>query len=94
MINQGFLSDDFLLQSEAARVLYHKYAEDMPIYDFHTHLPAQALAGDVAFENMSKIWLNGDHYKWRAMRANGVDEKYITGEGSDWEKWNRVGRRN
>ena len=74
-----FLSEDFLLQTPTAKTLYHQYAEDMPIYDFHCHLPVRDIAENKKFENLTQIWLYGDHYKWRAMRANGVKEKYITG---------------
>ena len=74
-----FIGDDFLLQSEAAVRLYHDYARDMPIIDYHNHLSAKKIAEDKPLKNITDAWLNGDHYKWRAMRANGVDEKYITG---------------
>ncbi|MBN1127011.1 MAG: glucuronate isomerase [Sedimentisphaerales bacterium] len=82
-----FLSDDFLLQSDTARTLYHKHAAEMPIYDYHCHLPADQIAADVQFENMTQIWLYGDHYKWRAMRSNGIEERYCTGDASDWDKF-------
>ena len=88
-----FITDDFLLQTEAARKLYHTCARDLPIIDYHCHLPPQQVADDQQFANLTKIWLDGDHYKWRLMRAAGVDEKYITGDASDWEKfeqWARV----
>ncbi|MEE4165965.1 MAG: glucuronate isomerase [Desulfocapsaceae bacterium] len=84
---QSFLSDDFLLQTDTARELYHVYAEHQPIFDYHCHLPVREIAGDINFSNLTKIWLNGDHYKWRAMRANGIDEKFITGSASDEEKF-------
>ena len=84
-----FLTDDFLLQSETARVLYHDYAKDLPIIDYHNHLPPNEIAGDRQFENISKAWLYGDHYKWRAMRAQGIDEHYITGGASDFEKFEK-----
>ncbi len=84
---KSFLSDDFLLDTETARKLYFDHAAKMPIYDYHCHLPAAAIASDRQFENLTQIWLAGDHYKWRAMRANGVDERYITGDASDWEKF-------
>ncbi|GAA0554273.1 glucuronate isomerase [Chitinophaga japonensis] len=74
-----FLSDDFLLQTETAKRLYHEYASGMPIIDYHNHLPPEDIAGNRQFEHMSAMWLQGDHYKWRAMRANGVAEEYITG---------------
>lgn len=83
----GFLTDDFLLHSEPARRLYHEYARDMPIIDYHCHLPPDQIATNYRFKNLTEIWLKGDHYKWRAMRALGVDEKYITGEAPDREKF-------
>ncbi|MHC4873420.1 MAG: glucuronate isomerase [Planctomycetota bacterium] len=83
----NFIHEDFLLQTEAAKRLYHDYAKDMPIIDYHCHLPPQQAADDINFDNLAHIWLHGDHYKWRAMRSNGVDEKFCTGEASDWEKF-------
>ncbi|MDR3183739.1 MAG: glucuronate isomerase [Planctomycetaceae bacterium] len=83
----NFITDNFLLQSAEAVQLYHDYAKDMPIIDYHCHLSPQEVAEDRRFENLTQIWLAGDHYKWRAMRAAGVDEKYITGDASDWEKF-------
>lgn len=82
-----FLSEDFLLQTESAQRLYHEFASMMPIFDYHCHLPVEEIAADKKFANLTAIWLNGDHYKWRAMRANGIDEKYITGSASDEEKF-------
>lgn len=82
-----FMSEDFLLYSDAAKRLYHDYARDMPIFDYHCHLPVQDIREDTRFANLTQIWLNGDHYKWRAMRANGIDERYITGDASDLEKF-------
>lgn len=82
-----FLTDDFLLYSETARILYHEYAKDMPIFDYHCHLSPAEIAQNTQFRNLTHIWLAGDHYKWRAMRTNGVKEYYITGEASDWEKF-------
>ena len=67
-----FMGEDFLLRSDAARELYHRYAADMPIYDYHCHLNPQDIAEDRQFENLSQIWLEGDHYKWRALRAAGA----------------------
>jgi glucuronate isomerase len=84
---QPFLSDDFLLHTETARRLYHEYAEHQPIFDYHCHLPVEEIATDKKFANLTRIWLNGDHYKWRAMRANGIDEKFITGDAADDEKF-------
>lgn len=82
-----FLSEDFLLETETARILYHDYAASMPIIDYHNHLPPDQIAEDKQFGNMTEIWLKGDHYKWRAMRANGVPEKYITGDADDVTKF-------
>ena len=83
----NFIHDDFLLHSESARRLYHEYAAAEPILDFHSHLPAAEIASDRRFENLTQIWLDGDHYKWRAMRANGVAERYCTGDGSPFERF-------
>jgi len=82
-----FLDENFLLNNKTAERLFHDYAKGMPIIDYHNHLPPQEIAMDLNFENITKAWLNGDHYKWRAMRANGVNEEYVTGAGSDWEKF-------
>ena len=82
-----FIHDNFLLQTEAARSLYHEYAAGEPILDFHSHLPATEIAEDLRFRDLTEIWLEGDHYKWRAMRANGVPEKYCTGDVSPFEKF-------
>ncbi len=82
-----FIDDDFMLQSEPAKELYHFFAEDMPIIDYHCHLPPDEIAADKKFDNISSVWLAGDHYKWRAMRANGADERYCTGDASDREKF-------
>jgi glucuronate isomerase len=82
-----FLGDDFLLNNEPARILYHDYAKDMPIFDYHDHLRPAQIAGNVKFENLARIWLDGDHYKWRLMRAFGIDERFITGNASDYEKY-------
>jgi len=82
-----FLSEDFLLHTKTAKVLYRDFAENMPIFDYHCHLPVKEIAENKKFENLTQIWLNGDHYKWRAMRANGIDERYITGEATDYEKF-------
>jgi glucuronate isomerase len=86
---QAFLSDDFILQTDTARVLYHQHAAALPIIDYHCHLSPKDLAEDRQFENLTKIWLDGDHYKWRAMRTHGVAEKYITGEADDYEKFEK-----
>ena len=84
-----FMDDDFLLQSETAKKLYYQFAAPMPIFDYHCHISPQEIAEDRRFNNLSEIWLHGDHYKWRAMRTNGVDEKYCTGNASDWEKFQK-----
>ena len=83
----SFINEDFLLQSKTARRLYHEYAQDQPILDYHNHLPPRDIADDRQFQNLFEIWLEGDHYKWRAMRANGVDERYCTGEADPYEKF-------
>lgn len=82
-----FLNEDFLLQTETAKRLYHEYAENQPIIDYHNHLPPDQIDSDYQFKNITEIWLKGDHYKWRAMRTNGIDEHYITGAASDEEKF-------
>jgi len=82
-----FINDDFLLQNNIARQLYHGFAKGLPIIDYHCHLSPKDIAQDRKFENLTQLWLEGDHYKWRAMRANGIDEKFITGDTSDWEKF-------
>jgi len=87
-----FITDDFLLHNKTARTLYHDYAEKMPIYDYHCHLPAELIAGDHQFKNITEAWLHGDHYKWRALRTNGIDEKYITGSANDYEKFEKWAR--
>ncbi len=81
-----FLDENFLLQNSTAERLFHEYANPQPIIDYHNHLPPDEIANNKNFANLTEIWLDGDHYKWRAMRANGVDEKYITGDASDKEK--------
>ena len=82
-----FITDDFLLYNETAKELFHGTAKDLPIIDYHNHLNQKEILEDKNFTNLSEIWLGGDHYKWRAMRANGVDESYITGDRSDYEKF-------
>jgi glucuronate isomerase len=83
----AFLDEDFLLQTPTARRLYHEYAEGEPILDYHCHLPVQDIANDRCFRNLFEIWLEGDHYKWRAMRANGVEERFCTGDADRYEKF-------
>jgi glucuronate isomerase len=82
-----FISENFLLTNKTSQNLYHNFAKDLPIIDYHCHLSPEEIAQNRKFKNITQIWLNGDHYKWRAMRTNCVDEKYITGEASDWEKF-------
>ena len=82
-----FLNPDFLLYSDQAKALYHNFAKDLPIIDYHNHLPPDEIAGNKKFVNLTEIWLKGDHYKWRAMRAFGISEEYITGNASDEEKF-------
>src|SRR6195952_2966343 len=84
-----FLDENFLLQTKSAQELYFGYAKDMPIIDYHCHLPQQQIAEDKQFRNLSEAWLYGDHYKWRAMRTNGVHESYCTGDKSDFEKFEK-----
>ena len=83
----SFLNKDFLLQNNFTKKLYHNFAKDLPIIDYHNHLSAKQIAEDTQFENITQVWLYGDHYKWRAMRAFGIDEKYITGNATDKEKF-------
>jgi glucuronate isomerase len=85
----SFLTEDFLLHSDFARILYHDYAKNLPIIDYHNHLPPAELASNRQFEDISKIWLAGDHYKWRAMRTLGINEHFITGGASDLEKFQK-----
>jgi glucuronate isomerase len=89
MSDKLFITDDFLLHSDAAKTLYHDYAKSQPIYDYHCHLSPEDIANDRQFETITQIWIQGDHYKYRAMRANGIDEKYITGDASDYEKFQK-----
>jgi len=86
---EQFLTEDFLLQTRTAKALYHEHARKMPIYDYHCHLPAYQIAADHRFEDLTQAWLAGDHYKWRAMRTNGIDERYVTGDADDGEKFEK-----
>ncbi|HMG09663.1 MAG TPA: glucuronate isomerase, partial [Mucilaginibacter sp.] len=86
---KSFLDQDFLLNTKTAQRLYHEYASELPIIDYHCHLPPDQIAEDTKFENLTRVWLYGDHYKWRAMRANGVNEEYITGNKTDQEKFEK-----
>jgi glucuronate isomerase len=84
-----FLDEDFLLKTKTAQRLYNDYAKEMPVIDYHCHLPPQQIAEDHQFENLTQAWLYGDHYKWRAMRTQGISEAYCTGNKSDWEKFQK-----
>jgi len=84
---KSFIHDDFLLQSDAARDLYHTFAKSEPIYDYHCHLPPAQIADNHAFADLAEIWLGGDHYKWRAMRSNGVAERFCTGDADPFAKF-------
>lgn len=86
-MRKEFIHEDFLLESTSASTLYHSYARSLPIIDYHCHLSPKDIAGNKQFANLTQIWLYGDHYKWRAMRACGIDERFITGNASDWEKF-------
>ena len=83
-----FIDKDFLLETETAQALYHNYAAKLPIIDYHCHVPPKDIAEDKVYNNITELWLGGDHYKWRAMRCCGVDEEYITGSASDYDKFN------
>ncbi len=84
---EKFMSENFMLSSETARKLYHTYAADMPIIDYHCHINPREIAENRRFNNITEVWLGGDHYKWRVLRSNGIEEKYITGDASDYEKF-------
>ena len=88
-MNKPFINDDFLLGCKTARRLYHDFAEHQPIIDFHCHLSPSMIADDIRFDNLGQAWLDGDHYKWRAMRINGVDEKFCTGNAASLEKFSK-----
>lgn len=85
----SYITDNFMLDSPSAQTLYHSYAKECPIIDFHNHLDAKAIAMNTEPRSITELWLGGDHYKWRAMRANGVDEHFITGDASDYEKFEK-----
>ena len=89
MSSKPFISDDFLLQSQTAKLLYREYAKSQAVLDYHNHLSPKDIAEDRQFENLTQIWIEGDHYKWRAMRANGIEERYITGDATDLEKFQK-----
>lgn len=84
-----FITADFMLETASARTLYHEYAEGLPIVDYHCHLSPKEIAEDLRWENITRVWLGGDHYKWRVMRSNGIEERFITGDASDREKFQK-----
>lgn len=84
-----FMDKDFLLSTDTAKTLYHDFAANMPVLDYHCHINPQEIAEDRKFDNITQLWLGGDHYKWRIMRANGIEERYITGDASDREKFQK-----
>ncbi len=86
-MSKSFIHDNFLLENKYAEELYHNYSKNQPIIDYHNHLPPQQIAEDKTFENITNVWINGDHYKWRAMRTLGINEKFVTGTASDKEKF-------
>jgi len=86
---QPFLSEDFLLTNCTARSLYHEFATKQPIIDYHCHIDPKEIYEDRQFDDLAQLWLGGDHYKWRLLRAYGVDEKYVTGDEDGWEKFRR-----
>ncbi|OBQ52229.1 glucuronate isomerase [Tamlana sp. s12] len=86
-MSKTFINDNFLLENKYAEELYHNYSKNQPIIDYHNHLPPQQIAEDKTFDNITNVWINGDHYKWRAMRTLGINEKFITGDGSDKDKF-------
>ena len=83
----SLINDNFLLETNAARELYNEFAKELPIVDYHCHIDAKEIAEDINFKNITELWLKGDHYKWRLMRASGIEEKYITGDAPDKEKF-------
>lgn len=86
---KNFINENFILHSDLAQQLYHNYAKHLPIIDYHNHLPPDQICNNHQFDNITQIWLYGDHYKWRAMRTLGVEEKYITGQASDFDKFQK-----
>ena len=87
MKSRPFIHEDFLLDTPTARELFHRHAADLPIIDYHCHLPPKEIADDIRWDNMATLWLGGDHYKWRAMRTAGVNERFCTGDATSWEKF-------
>jgi glucuronate isomerase len=88
-MKKEFINENFLLENDRAQTLYHAYAKEMPVLDYHCHLSPKEIAENRQFENLTQVWLYGDHYKWRAMRTCGIDERYITGKASDWQKFQK-----
>lgn len=86
-MSTSFIHDNFLLENKFAEELYHNYSKNLPIIDYHNHLSPQFIAEDKIFDNITNVWINGDHYKWRAMRTLGINEQFITGNGSDKDKF-------
>lgn len=86
---KAFMDEDFLLSTDTAKKLYHEYAEVMPILDYHCHLNPKEIYENKKYENITQVWLGGDHYKWRQMRSNGIEEKYIAGYATDREKFQK-----
>ena len=84
-----FMDKDFLLSNETAKILYHDYAAKVPIIDYHCHINPQEIAEDRHFDTITQVWLGGDHYKWRQMRSNGIDERFVTGDATDFEKFQK-----
>ena len=88
-MGKTFVHDNFLLENKYAEELYHGYSKNLPIIDYHNHLPPSQISENTIFNNLTRVWINGDHYKWRAMRTLGINEEFITGKGSDKEKFMR-----
>jgi len=86
-MSSNFIHDNFLLENKYAEELYHKYSKNQPIIDYHNHLPPKEILDDTIYHNLTNVWINGDHYKWRAMRTLGINERFITGDASDKEKF-------
>jgi glucuronate isomerase len=84
-----FMDDNFLLETKTAEYLYHEHASKMPIIDYHCHLIPQQIGDNIQFKNLTQAWLYGDHYKWRGMRSNGINEQFITGNATDYEKFEK-----
>lgn len=85
----AFINENFMLNNETGKHLYHDFAKDMPIYDYHCHLDPKQISENVKCEDITELWLSGDHYKWRAMRAQGIEERYITGDAAPLDKFKK-----